>query len=115
MKYECLVSDITPLRIPRVYRVSASCNELNIELEIHENIVEAPSKGSKVTIEITTEKEKCLDYYFCGHGYVVSNTKIGDINRVVISLHGFLVVLKSKEKIELGEMEHVYIGASFSK
>jgi hypothetical protein len=112
--FECTVSDITPLRIPKVYRVRSTCSDLEFEIELHEDVIEAPRVNSKITIEITSNREDCLKHKFCAQGYVVSNTQLGDIYRVVISLHGFLVVVKSKQKLELNEMDHVYLGASFT-
>lgn len=114
LKYECRVFDITPLRIPKVYRVKATCSDVEIEVELHEDVVEAPQVGKDIIVELTSEKEKCLNHYFCGHGYVISNTQLGEVYRVIISLHGFLVVVRSRERIELKEMDHVYLGISFS-
>jgi len=110
----CRVEDITPLRVPRVYRVRGVCEGdiHEIEAEFHEDVVSTPNKGDRIVISVTTDKETCLNYYFCAHGYVVSNTTIGEIHRVIISLHGLLVVLKSKKSIDLKSMEHVYVGAS---
>ncbi|MEM4717483.1 MAG: DNA-directed RNA polymerase subunit G [Desulfurococcaceae archaeon] len=115
MRYECKVLDITPLRIPRVYRVKAACIDVEIEIELHEDVMEAPRVGNGIIVELTSEKEKCLHHYFCGHGYVVSNTQLGDTHRVIISLYGFLVVIRSRERIGLTELEHVYLGISFTK
>lgn len=113
MIFECRVSDITPLRVPKVHRVKSTCGEVEIEVELHEDAVKVPSRDSRITVEITSSKEECLKHYFCGHGYVVSNTLIGDVYRVVISLHGFLVVVKSKNRLELNELDRVYVGATY--
>jgi DNA-directed RNA polymerase subunit G len=114
MIYECEVTDIAPLRMPKVYRVKTVCGDKELELELHEEIVEAPKIGTKIAVTITNNKEECLNNYFCAHGYVVSNTQIGDIYRVVISLHGFLVVIKSKVPLEHKELEHLYIGVTYT-
>ncbi len=113
MLFECSVVDVTPLRIPRVYRVKTTCSDYEVEIELHAEVVNIPRKESKITLEITNSKDECMKHYFCAHGYVVSNTQLGDIYRVVISLHGFLVVIKSKNKLELKELDHVYVGATY--
>lgn len=114
MEVSCRVEDITPLRVPRVYRVRGICegDVHEVEVEFHEDVVSIPNKGDRVVINITSSKETCLNYYFCAHGYVVSNTTIEEIHRVIISLHGLLVVLKSKKPVDLRSMEHVYVGAT---
>lgn len=113
MELECSVEDLTPLRIPRVYRVRSICGEMQLEIELHEDVVKKPSKNSKMIVNITSNRETCLNYYFCAHGYVLSNTTIGEINRAIVSLHGLLVILKSTKPIDLKSMEHVYIGVEF--
>lgn len=113
LKYECEVADIVQLRVPKVYRVKGICKDIEIEIEFHEEVVEAPKKNTKIIVEITEDREKCLNHYFCGHGYVVSNIYLGDIYRVVISLHGFLVVIRAPQKIELNVMDKVYVGVTF--
>lgn len=112
---ECTINEVAPLRVPKVFRVKGNCGEIDVEAELHEEVVEIPQKGSKMLIEITTSKEKCLEHYFCAHGYVVSNVKLDDAYRVVISLHGLLVVLKSKTQLEYATMDHLYLGVSFPR
>lgn len=115
VKLECTISEVAPLRVPKVFRVKGSCGEIDIEVELHEEVVEIPQKGSKMLVDITTSKEVCLEHYFCAHGYVVSNVKLDDIHRVVISLHGLLVVLKSKTALEYNAMDHLYLGISLPR
>ncbi|MCC6041852.1 MAG: DNA-directed RNA polymerase subunit G [Desulfurococcaceae archaeon] len=114
MIYECKVTDMVPLRMPKVYRVKTVCEDKELEIELHEEIVEAPKIGMKITVTITNNKEECLSNYFCAYGYVVSNTQIGDVYRVVISLHGFLIVVKSKTPLEHKELEHLYVGVTYT-
>ncbi|MEM0325830.1 MAG: DNA-directed RNA polymerase subunit G [Desulfurococcaceae archaeon] len=115
MKLECAINDVVPLRIPKVYRVKSVCGDLDLEIELHEDVVEIPQKGSKLIISLSTSKDECLNYYYCAHGYVISNTKLNDIHRVVISLHGFLVVLKSKNPLEYKALDHLYLGLNLVK
>lgn len=114
MRLECIVSDITPLKVPKVYRVKNTCGEVELEIELHEDVVEAPRKYSKAIYEVTSNKEECLAHYFCAHGFVVSSTQLENTHRTVISLHGFLVIIKSKGNLGLNTMDHVYVGATFS-
>lgn len=113
MMLECHVFDIMALKVPKVYRLKGACNDVEVEIEFHEDVIEAPKKNSKFTVEVTNSRENCLKHYFCAQGYVVSNTQLGDIHRIVVSLHGFLVAIKSKQKIDLNVMEQVYLGMSF--
>lgn len=115
MELLCQVADIMPLRIPKVYRVKGSCSNIDIEMEFHEEIVEAPKKDTILTVLVTSSREECLNHYFCAQGYVVSNTQLGDVYRVVISLHGLLVVLRSSEMIGLNVMDKVYVGVTIKK
>ncbi len=115
MVLECRVSDIMAIKVPKVYRLKGTCNDVEVEVEFHEDVVEAPKKDSKFVVEITSSKDECLKHYFCAQGYVVSNTRLGDAYRVVISLHGFLAVIKGKQKVDLNVMEQVYLGVSFSR
>ncbi|MCC6040640.1 MAG: DNA-directed RNA polymerase subunit G [Desulfurococcaceae archaeon] len=114
MEIECSIKEITPLRVPRIYRVRGVCREGvdEVEVEFHEDVVKRPSPGAELVLSITSDKETCLNYYFCAHGYVLSNTPIGEINRVIVSLHGLLVVLKSKKPLDYKSMDHVYVGAN---
>ena len=113
MEITCRVEDVIPLRVPRVYRVKGICegDVQEVEIELHEDITRKPGKNAELVLSITSDKETCLKYFFCAHGYVVSNTLIGEIYRVIISLYGLLVVLKSKMPIDLKSMDHVYVGA----
>ncbi len=113
MELKCTVNDIVLLRVPSVFRIIGSCGDYNIEMEMHEELVKPPKKGSLMEISISTSREKCLEYYFCGHGYVISNTKLNDVYRVVISLHGLLVVVKSSNPLAYNVMDRLYVGASF--
>lgn len=114
MKLECSVSDIVPLKVPKVYRLKGVCSEVELEVEFHEDVIEAPKKNTGFVVEIVSSRDECLKHYFCAHGYVVSNTQLGDIYRVVISLHGFLTVVKSRKKIDLNVMDRVYLGVTFA-
>jgi len=69
--FECSVVDVTPLRIPRVYRVKTTCSDYEVEIELHAEVVNIPKKESKITLEITNSKDECMKHYFCAHGYVV--------------------------------------------
>ena len=113
MKVECTVSEVTPLRVPKVFRVKNACGNLSVEIELHEEVVTIPRKGDKLVVAVLQSKEECLNYYYCAHGYVVSNTKIDSTHRVVISLHGLLVILKSEEQLPYKTMDHVYVGLNF--
>lgn len=113
MELKCVVSEIMPLKIPKVYRLRGNCGNVELEIEFHEEVVEGPKIGSQMIVEITSDKNECMKHYFCAHGYVISNTQIGDFYRVVISLHGFLVVIKSKHSIGINVMDRVYLGVTF--
>lgn len=107
---ECVVNEIQGLRMPRVYRAKLSCGDKSLEFEYHEEIIGGLREGSRASFVLTSDKEKCLSHYFCAQGYVVSNTKIGEQHRLVISLHGFLVVLRTAEPLALNPMDKVYVG-----
>jgi DNA-directed RNA polymerase subunit G len=114
LEIKCRVKEVTSLRVPRIYRVKGVCEGgiEEVEVEFHEDVLERPRQGAELILSITSDKETCLNHYFCAHGYVVSNTLIGEIYRVIISLYGLLVVLKSKKPLDYNSMDHVYVGAS---
>ncbi len=110
--FECKVEEIEKLRIPYVYRVHSRCKDIVIVIEMHENITSI-EKGEKIIIELTKDKNKCMENYFCGKGYVVSVTEIENKYRIIISIGGFLVVLKELEKpLEISVLDELYIGIS---
>jgi len=114
IQLECVINSVEDLRMPKVYRVHASCGEVQLDVELHNEVIpKAMLTGKNMRIEVSREKEKCMQHYFCGQGYVVSVGKAGENQRVVISLHGFLVVLKTPSQLGLNPMDQVFIGADF--
>jgi len=111
-KYDCQVSEVERLRYPGVYRVRLQCGDVSIDIELHEKTMPDLRKGSNVVIAITESKEECLQHYFCGKGSVVSNRSIGETYRTVISIGGFLLVLKTKQQLGFKPLDEVYVGAS---
>jgi len=110
--YTCSVKDLELLRMPHVYRVHSVCGDAEIVVEMHDDLMFI-TKSDKLNIEIGISKEKCLQHEFCGKGHVVSVAKLGDKYRVVISIGGFLVVVKNlTEKPELEPVQELYIGLS---
>lgn len=111
-----MVESVEPLRIPSVDRVHCRCGEtVLLDIELHERAYYL-REGEKAIIKITKSKEECLEYEFCGMGYVVSKKKIGgegEYHRVVISIGGLLLVIKSSDKSLIEPLELVgkyYIG-----
>lgn len=107
---ECIINEIQGLRMPRVYRAKLSCGDSALELEYHEDVVKGLKEGSRASFVFTSDREKCISHYFCAQGHVVSNTKIGDQYRLVLSLHGFLIVLRTPEPLAINPMEKLYVG-----
>ncbi len=113
--YECIVTDIETLRLPHVYRIHSLCEEVEIIVEMHDELMEV-NRNDKITIEIGIDKEKCLEHEFCGRAHVVSVTKLDKKYRVVLSIGGLLVVLKNlSRKPRLEPVQELYIGISRKK
>lgn len=112
IEHECVVESIERLRYPRVRRIKAACGERIIEFEAHEDVFPEPRQGSKIVLSISDAKEECLKHHFCGKGYVVSSRWIGDQHRVVISIGGYLLVVKGKAELALEPMTELFVGAS---
>ncbi|MEM3927071.1 MAG: DNA-directed RNA polymerase subunit G [Desulfurococcaceae archaeon] len=112
---ECIVKDVMPLRVPKTFRIKGLCKDKELEIELHEEIVPQPKINTRFLIELLDNKEQCLQHEICGQGYVVSATSLENFYRVVISLHGFLLVIKSKDPINLDAMQQLYMGMSFVK
>ncbi|AFK50708.1 hypothetical protein TCELL_0283 [Thermogladius calderae 1633] len=113
-RYTCSVEDIERLRYPGVYRVKFRCGDVSIELEFHEKVMPPLKKGGNATIVLTDSREECLQHYFCGKGSVVSYRSIGETYRAVVSIGGFLLVLKSSQQLDLKPLDEVYTGVSVS-
>ncbi|MET1160239.1 MAG: DNA-directed RNA polymerase subunit G [Thermoprotei archaeon] len=109
-RYECVVSNIEPLRLPSVYRVYCRCDKLDIVVEMHEEIMRI-NENENIVIEFLRDKNKCMENDFCGKGYVVSVTKLDNGYRMIFSIGGLLVVIKNLDKpLEFNVMDQLYIG-----
>ncbi|MEM2078981.1 MAG: DNA-directed RNA polymerase subunit G [Thermosphaera sp.] len=115
MELKCVVEGVEDLRMPKVFRVHASCGDAKLDVEFHNEVVPKAVVAKDMLVEITREKEKCLQHYFCGQGYVVSTGKIGEHVRTIISLHGFLIVLKTPSPPGLNTMDQVFVGVDFKQ
>ncbi|MEM2024688.1 MAG: DNA-directed RNA polymerase subunit G [Desulfurococcaceae archaeon] len=115
MQFKCVITEVTPLRLPKVYRVKGLCGDVEVEIEFHEDMLKKPSVNSTLNLDISGSREICQPHYFCAHGHVISNAQLGDLYRVVVSLHGLLLVLRSKERFNLNAMDHVYLGATVAQ
>ncbi|WP_245521851.1 DNA-directed RNA polymerase subunit G [Staphylothermus hellenicus] len=113
VSYECKVKSIEPLRYIGMYRAISDCDGVEITLEMNEKLMKI-SEGDNLVINISTNKEECLQHYFCGKGHVVSITKLDNIYRVVVSVAGILAVLKMKQRPRspFKVMNELYIGVS---
>ena len=110
--YKCSVKGIEPLRLPDLYRVKLSCdNDVSIEVELHEKIMKI-RESEEIEVYIDKNKDKCLQYDFCGRAHVVSITKFEEYYRVILSIAGPLVVIKLKEqpRSPFKVMNELYVG-----
>ncbi|WP_440060103.1 DNA-directed RNA polymerase subunit G [Thermogladius sp. 4427co] len=112
LEYQCIVNDIERLRYPGVYRVKTTCEGTTIEIEFHEKVMPNVRENSRLLILITDSKEECLKHYFCGRGNVVSNRVVSGLNRIVISIGGYLLVVKSGSPLDLKPLDEVFIASS---
>ncbi len=115
-EYECSITGVEALRLPGMYRVKTSCNSVEAEFEMNEKLLRVEGKG-RARILVTTDKEKCMEHDFCGWGYVAKIDKLEGKHRIIISLHGPLVLLYMEEKPRspFKVMNKVYVGISISK
>lgn len=113
VKYECIVKDIEDLRLPNLYRAKTSCGDADIIVEMHNEIMSL-NRDDRIEIEFTTERDECLKHEFCGNSYVVTITKLEDKYRTILSIHGPLVIIYTREKPRkpFNIMNKVYIGIS---
>jgi DNA-directed RNA polymerase subunit G len=112
LKFECIVKEIEKLRLPGMYRVKAGCDSTTVTVETYEKIMMV-QPGWKLIVEVTDSKDDCMKHDFCGQGYVVSNKKVEEKYRVVISLHGPLIVVYSDKRLResiFNTMSKVYVG-----
>jgi len=113
MKMECIVNSIEPLRLPGVNRIQANCKKAEIILEIHEEVYNLNS-NDHIIIDLTKNKDECIkNYDLCCTGNVVSVNPINDISRVVLSIGGLLLIIKTKDKKIIKNikiMDKYYIG-----
>ncbi len=113
VELECTVDKREALRMPGVYRLYALCEDISLGMELLEEVYNIPS-GSRIVVYIGKEKDKCLEMDFCGHGYIVSSTKMDDHYRTIISIGGLLLILKHPVKHEIKDLfkliEKYYVG-----
>ena len=64
-RFDCHVKDIEELRLPNLYRAVMDCDGARITVELHQGVYSV-SKGDKVIVEFSTEKDECLKHEFCG-------------------------------------------------
>lgn len=115
LSYKCKVVNIETLRLPHVYRINSVCDEIELVIEMHDEIIEV-RKDEEIYVEIGIEKEKCLEHEFCGKAHVVSISKFDKKYRAILSIGGLLVILKSlSKKPRLKPVQELYIGFSRKK
>ncbi len=109
--YKCRIDSIESLRLPDVYRAKLSCDNVSMEVELHEKIAKL-KQGTDVEVYIDKSKDKCLQHDFCGQAHVVSINKFEDYYRIVLSIAGLLAVIKLREqpRAPFKVMTKVYVG-----
>jgi len=112
MKLQCTLDDVRRSYIPNIYIWSLSCGDVAIEMDIH-RIVAIFRKGDKLEVEISETLppfEKGKD--FAAQGYVITKRSEGNTHKLLISLWGFLMVLRSSDEKKFAEfspMDHIYV------
>ncbi|MCS7128098.1 MAG: DNA-directed RNA polymerase subunit G [Sulfolobales archaeon] len=115
---ECTVESEERLKMPRVRRYYADCNKLNVVIELHEDVYKL-KQGVEAALLITSSKDRCLEADFCGHGYLLSISNVSNKWRMILSIHGLLIVIYEPEASKLHEelklMEKYYVGLSLKE
>ncbi|BDB97173.1 hypothetical protein SACC_01900 [Saccharolobus caldissimus] len=110
----CEINGIEKGSLKNLLIVKLSCDNININFDIVENI-NIFNEKDKVRVIISRTKPSYTNKDFCGHGYIVTELKDttpdGKYN-LIISLFGLLVKISNKESLlktfGLNVMDHVY-------
>lgn len=110
----CEINSIEKGSLKNLLIVKLSCDNININFDIVENI-NIFNEKDKVRVIISRAKPSYTNKDFCGHGYIVTElkdtTQDGKYN-LIISLFGLLVKISNKESLlktfGLNVMDHVY-------
>jgi len=92
---ECKIETIEKSLLPYIYIINAKCENFDLKMDIHEEVL-IFEPNNIIEFSISTDKPKCnTSTDFCGVGNVVS-IKSDDVNKLIISIGGFILVLSSK-------------------
>ncbi len=94
LREECKIETIEKSLLPYIYIINAKCENFDLKMDIHEEVL-IFEPNNVVEFSISTDKPKCnTSTDFCGTGNVVS-IKGNDVNKLIVSIGGFLLVLFS--------------------
>jgi len=97
--------------IPRVYlaRIRDDEGKYVVEMDLHEELFVVP-EGAKVEFSISREMPDYRDGIdFLGRATFVSKRKVNEYNQYLFSMGGLLVVITTKEEINVKPVEKVYV------
>ena len=114
------IKQIEKSKLPRIVIITAEFNGLVARFDLHEELLNGLKVGDKVRLSLTREKpefKEGVDIVLWG--YVMSKKKAINevketINKLLVSLWGYLLVLESKEDIlqSFSIMDRVYFKVS---
>ena len=107
ISFEGKVLNITKSVIPNVNLIEIIGDEISLKMDMIKNLLTVKT-GDKVSIEISRKKpdyEEGRD--FVAHGYVMTKKKEGNVNKVLISIWGYLLILTSKDEKLLSAFDYI--------
>ena len=107
-------------KLPHIVIITAELNGLTVRFDLHEELLNELREGDKVRVSLTGERPEFNEGSdIVLWGYVMSKKKAVNnakevINKLLVSLWGYLLVLESKEDIlqPFSIMDKVYFKVS---
>lgn len=109
--FKGVVESLTRELIPKIYlaRIRDDEGKYVVEMDLHEELFVVP-KGAKVEFSISREKPDYRDGIdFLGRATFVTKRKIDEHNQYLFSIGGLLVIVTTKEELDIKPVEKVYV------
>ncbi|HIC98363.1 MAG TPA: hypothetical protein EYP08_01525 [Pyrodictiaceae archaeon] len=109
--FKGVVESLTRELIPKIYlaKIKDDKGKYIVEMDLHEELFIVP-EGARVEFSISKEVPNYRDGVdFLGRATFVSRRKVNDHNQYLFSIGGLLVVVTTKEELDIKPIEKVYI------
>lgn len=109
--FKGVVESLTRELIPKIYLAKIRDNEgkYMVEMDLHEELFVVP-EGARVEFSVSREIPDYRDGIdFLGRATFVSKRKVDEHNQYLFSIGGLLVIITTKEELDVKPVEKVYV------